>query len=179
MANSRTEMTIPTQSIIYFLLCLFGVLFFVFAGIIPEYNSIEKLEKKINRFKVQIEEEKYLRPLYETLKNKAGGKETRLLQFPSKGSIAKGQTDIIFTTFGEIARKSGTEVISIIPNLNFLTGNSQFMAVNIIVRGDLLSFRNFLKGTGEIPYLEQVEEIEIQQTPEGREYRVKIWLAVS
>jgi hypothetical protein len=49
----------------------------------------------------------------------------------------------------------------------------------MVIRGDFMSFRKFLIGVGELPYLERFEEIEIQQDPGFMEFRMKIWLALS
>lgn len=179
MADSGTGINIPNQSIIYLLLCLSGIFIFVFAGIIPQYRYLVSLEQKISRFKGEIEEEKYLTPVYESLKNKTQFNESRLLTFPLKESLSKEQTDAIFKTFGETSRKSGMTVLSIVPNINSLTGNSKRLSVNIILHGEYFNFRKFLSRAGEIPYLEYIEDIEIKQTSEGKEYRMKVWLAVS
>ena len=179
MATSRLEMTIPRQSITYLVLCILGILIFIVAGIIPYYRTIVKLDQKINRFSVDVEENKYLVPVYVSLKNKINGKDEMHRTLPSKESIAREQTDRIFMTFSEIARKTGMNVVSIVPNINSLAGNIKFLSVNVIVWGDYFNFRKFLNSAGEVPYLEHIEEIEIQQTPEGREYRMKLWLSVS
>ncbi|MDD5434238.1 MAG: hypothetical protein PH343_02290, partial [Nitrospira sp.] len=101
------------------------------------------------------------------------------LPLPSKESIAREDTDRIFMTFSDIARKTGMDVVSVVPNINSLAGNIKFLSVNVIVRGNYFNFHKFLNIAGEVPYLEHIEEIEIQQTPEGREYRMKLWLSVS
>lgn len=179
MAKFRIETAIPHQSLIYLASGLMGVLIFIFAGIIPGYRKIITLDNKISRFSMQAEEEKYLIPVYSSLKNKTQGKESRLLPFPAKESIPREQADRIFMTFNEMAHKTGIEVISVVPNLNALAGNIKFLSVNVILRGDYFNFRKFLSSAGDIPYLEHIEEIEIQQIPEGKEYRIKLWLAVS
>lgn len=179
MAKFRIETAIPHQSLIYLASCLIGILIFIFAGIIPGYRKIITLDNNIRRFSMQAEEEKYLIPLYNSLKNKTQAENSRLLPFPVKESIPRGQTDRIFMTFNEMARKTGMEVISVVPNVNSLTGNIKFLSVNVILRGDYFNFRKFLSNAGDIPYLEHIEEIEIQQIPEGKEYRIKMWLVVS
>lgn len=172
-------MDIPNKSIIYLVLCILGIIIFVLAGIIPQYRTMIKLDQKISRFKGGVEEEKYLLPVYESLKTKSKDKGPGLLPFPLKRGIPKEQTDTIFTTFRDIAGKSGMDIVSIIPNINSLIGNSRLLSVNIILHGNLINFRKFLTGTGDVPFLESIDEIDIQQTKEGKEYRMKILLVVS
>lgn len=179
MGKLRIDTTIHYKSLIYLALSFIGVLFFIVAGIIPGYRKVIDLDNKISRIKMQAEEGKYLIPFYSSLKEKALGKDSRVLPFPVRASIPKDQTDRIFMNLKEMARKNSIEVISVVPNINSLTGKIKYLSVNIILRGDFFNFRKFLSSAGEIPYLERIDEIEIQQIPEGKEYRMRLWLEVS
>ena len=76
------------------------------------------------------------------------------------------------------ARMSGMSLVSAIPNLNALTGDAQVLSVNIVLHGDFINLRKFLINLGGIPYVKQIEEIAIQQKPDTKEFRLKIWVAV-
>ena len=69
-------------------------------------------------------------------------------------------------------------LVSAVPNLGALTGDAQFIAVDIVLRGNFINFRKFLITLGGIPYLEHIEEIAIQAKPDVKEYRLKLWMAV-
>jgi len=71
------------------------------------------------------------------------------------------------------------ETISISPDVNSLANQSRSLLMHTVIRGDFMSFRKFLIGVGELPYLERFEEIEIRQDPDFMEFRMKIWLALS
>ena len=81
-------------------------------------------------------------------------------------------------TFSTAARVSGMSMVSAIPNLTALTGDAQFLSVNVVLRGDFLNLRKFLINLGGIPYVKQIEEIAIQQKLDTKEFRLKIWVAV-
>lgn len=179
MAKLRINTAIHYKSLIYLALSFIGVLFFIVAGIIPGYEKVADLDYKISRINVQAEEEKLLIPFYSSLYEKAHAKDSKLLPFPVRESIPKDQTDKIFMNLNEMARKNGMEVVSVIPNINSLTGKIKFLSVNIILRGDFFNFRKFLSSAGDMPYLERIDEMEIQQIPEGKEYRMRLWLVVS
>jgi hypothetical protein len=81
-------------------------------------------------------------------------------------------------TFSTAARMSGMSMVSAIPTFAALPGEAQFLSVNVVLRGDFINLRKFLINLGGIPYVTQIEEIAIQQKPDTKEFRLKIWVAV-
>jgi len=81
---------IPKDSLIYLTFCLFGILLFLFLGILPSSRKVADLERDITEIKARIEEQKTLFPLYRELKKK---RKENSLRPPSTGKerIAKGK----------------------------------------------------------------------------------------
>ena len=77
-----------------------------------------------------------------------------------------------------MAQKSKMEIVSVSPDINSMVGGSAAMLVHATLKGDYYNFRNFLIELGDRPFLERVEEIEIQQLPGTKEFRLKVWLVV-
>jgi hypothetical protein len=50
--------------------------------------------------------------------------------------------------------------------------------VNLVLRGDFVNFRNFLIRLGGNPAVQRIEEIVVQQKPDSKEFRLKIWVAI-
>jgi hypothetical protein len=50
--------------------------------------------------------------------------------------------------------------------------------VNLILKGNFLSFRKFLINLGGIAYVDHIEEIVIQGKTDAKEYRLKLWVAI-
>jgi Tfp pilus assembly protein PilO len=170
---------IPKRNIIFSLICLAGVLVIVFVGIIPEKLSSARFEQKMKNIQFQIEEQKNLYPIYHVLKKGIQTKDPRILPFPEKSPLLRTQMDIISTTIKEIARKANLETVSSSPDVNVLGYEPKSLPVNIVLRGDYLSFRKFLIGLGEMPYLERIEEIQIRQNEDMMEFKMKILLFIA
>jgi hypothetical protein len=81
--------------------------------------------------------------------------------------------------FKRIAESCGLETFSVTPDAKSLANNSKSISVLVVVRGDFPKLRAFLFELERLPYLEHIEEILIQAAGEGREFRLKTWLAVS
>lgn len=170
---------VPERSITYFLVCLFGVSLFLFAGILPAERSIADLDRKAADLKYQIEEQNTLFPLYLNLKKVTGGTGREALPFPAKVPMPKNSVHQIISMLKEEARKAGMEAVSVSADINIAAdGSATRMPVAMSVKGDFLLFRKLLIGLGAMPSFESIEELQIQQRAGYLEYTMKIWFAV-
>ena len=178
MAETKLGANIPQQSVIYTGFCLIGVLLFIFLGIIPAGRSLVDLDTQIAGARYKMEEQKALRPLFQSLQSQSEEKESQILPLPEKGKLPQARIDTLPMTFRTAAKVSGMTLASAIPDLNALTGDAQMLSVNVVLRGDFIRFRKFLIQLGGIPYVQQIEEIAIQGKTDVTEFRLKIWVAV-
>ncbi|MCX5820494.1 MAG: hypothetical protein NT047_11380 [Deltaproteobacteria bacterium] len=178
MAEQKMTTTFPRQSVIYLLLCLTGVIIFILAGILPNIWTMAELSTRITDAQFRLEEQRALSPFRKSLQDKSEKKESEILPLPAKGVLAQTKINTLPMTFSTAARMSGMSMVSAIPNLTALTGDAQSLSVNVLLRGDFMNLRKFLINLGGIPYVMQIEEIAIQQRPDTKEFRLKIWVAV-
>lgn len=164
----------------YLLICGGGILAFILLTIIPYQKTLVNLDKKIKTVSARIEEQKRLSPLFKDLLKKAGHKEPKLLTFPKRAKLARNNTDIITPVFREIAQKSNLTIESIIPDINSIIGNSGFLMIKLVMKGNFFNLRNFLVELYKIPYIDHAEQIKIQtvQGSEDLKFRLKICLAM-
>lgn len=178
MPEQRINMKIPKQSIIYLLIYLAGIIVFIAFGIIPNSISLAGFDKKIKETQLRLQEQKGILPIYQTLIKSIKSKKSFSLPMPEKRAISKGDAAQIFVTFRELAKKSALETLSIVPDISSLTISPEALPVNMVFKGKYFDFHNFLVQIGEIPYLEHIELIDIQQTPEAKKFGIKAWLAL-
>jgi Tfp pilus assembly protein PilO len=178
MAEQKLTTKFPKQSIIYLLLCLIGVLIFIFAGILPTNRTHAELSTKAADIQFQIEEQRALGPFLKSLQDKSEKKESAILPLPAKGTLARTKIDTLPMTFSTAAKMSGMSLVSANPTFTSQPGDAQFLPVNVILRGDFMNLRKFLIHLGGIPYVNQIEEIAIQQKPDTKEFRLKVWVTV-
>ena len=178
MAEIKLGIKLPPQSLTYIGIGVVVILVLVFVGIIPANRAIAKLEAKTKDVKFRIEEQRTLAPLYQALQVRSEKKESEFLPLPAKGKLSKSEISTLPLSFGAAAKMSGMSLVSAIPELNAMSGDAQFLAINTIIRGDFINFRKFLVTLGGLPYVQQIEEISIHQIPDTREFKLKIWVAV-
>lgn len=179
MYKKIKELMIPKRTLTYMAVCLSGLLIIIFIGIIPNWISSVKLERKIKNLQLQLEEKKQIYPIYKLLKNKDQQNYSTALPFPAKNKLLRESMDLFPATLTSISKEAGMDVVSISPDINLLSSGSKFLIVNAVIKGDFFNFRKLLVGLGKIPYSESVEEIQIRQQKDAMEFRLKIRLALA
>ena len=142
------------------------------------YQNIARLDTEINDLNTKINTHQSYAPMTKQLIDRMKVKPQRNLPLPAKAKLSVEQKDQISYIFKDMAQKSKMELLSVSPDINSMVGGSAAMLVHATLKGDYYNFRNFLIELGDRPFLERVEEIEIQQVPGTKEFRLKVWLVV-
>jgi hypothetical protein len=179
MITLKSFKLIPRRAVIIQLSWLGGLLLFILAVIVPVQGFVTGLDGRIKDIRYQVDEQKNLQPIYQALKTRSQTNAPSILPTPASGKLSRDLVSVVPSTLGRIVRNAAMETVSISPDVNSLANQSRSLLMRAVIRGGFMSFRKFLIGVGELPYLERLEEIEIQQDPDFMEFRMKIWLALS
>ena len=167
---------LPTQSLIYFLICGTGILVFIFLIIIPTQKAAFELDQDIEKLGNQIEEQRILKPVFDGLLKRVKNKNETALPATQKVKLARGDISKVSETLQDMARRSGLNLRSISTDVN-ASGDAGYLLLRIEATGDFMRFRDFLVDVGTIPSLEKIEEIQIRAIEASREFKLKIWMA--
>lgn len=168
---------LPTQSLVCFLLCGAGILAFVFLIIIPNSNTAAEMDRDIEKINERIEQQRILRPVFDSLLQRAKKRNTTELPSVKKEKLDRDDINRVSILLQEMAGRHELEIRDIQTDVNEIMKNTGFLLMRIQAFGDFMNFRDFLLDLGTIPALEQVEEINVQAVAGTREYRLKIWMA--
>ena len=168
----------PTVSVIYLFVCATLVLAFLVVGIHPYRAILEGQNAEIFRIQAQIEDQKVLQPVYTGLVERMRNGEATGEAVLPKTALPLDRIDQISSLVGEIARKHGLQLVTATPDVKALSKNSKLLTVYVVMQGDFLAFRKVLLDLVELPYVEHTEELQIQETAQGKEFKLKIWLAI-
>ncbi len=168
---------LPTQSLFLFLLCGAGIIVFVFLIILPTQNTSEQLDKDIIRISDRIEEQRILKPVFESLLKRAKRKNPTKL--PTTKTVKLDRADIskLSEDLQEMAFRHGLKVQDMKTDVAALIGKSGYLQMRLNLTGAFLDFRGFLVDLGTIPSLEIIEEIQIRAIEGSREFKIKMWMA--
>ena len=168
---------LPTQSLIYFLVCGTGILVFVLLIIIPTQKTSAELDRNIDKLSARIIEQRVLRPIFDNLLKQIKKKGPTDLPLTPKNKLTRGDIGRISERLLEIARRCDLKLHDIQTDVNALKNNAEYLLMHIHATGDFIRFRDFLVYLGNIPSLEQIEEIDIRAIENSREFKLKVWLA--
>ena len=178
MAEPKPESKIPRRSIAYIALCAVFIILFVFAVYIPTDKWSDELDAKTTEAKFRLHEQQTLTPVFQYLKVESEKVISDTLPLPPKGKLARAMINNLPKNFADSAKRSGMSLVVAKPDLSGLKGDFQTLPIDIILKGGFINFRKFLIGLGGMPYVERIEEISIQEIPDTKEFRLRVWVAI-
>lgn len=177
--NQKFNLNIPANSLSYMLICCGIIIVVVLLGIVPLYRYNANRSHDIKKIQTQIDEQKGLGGVYQLLRTTLEKKEVHTLPNPAKTKLSRQDADKFQDVFRAEAGKSGLMTISLMPDIKTITTGSQNLLYNATVKGEFANFRKLLVKLGYLPYIDQVEEINIKQYSDSMEFRMKIWIALA
>jgi hypothetical protein len=177
--EQQTAISLPKRSLYYILMCAGGILAFVLLGIVPAQRALMELETEIASTRARIEEQDTLFPRFqELLRQERAFYETGLSLPAERGTLPRDQVDGVAGILGVIAGRCNLEIPSVTPDLKSLADGSRTLAVRATVRGEFDLFRDFLLELNRLPYLDRINEVQVQETTGGLELRLRVSLAL-
>jgi hypothetical protein len=168
---------IPTQSLMYCLICGAGIIAFIFLIIIPNRKASVELDREIKKADERIGEQRILRPVFENLLKRAKQTGETDLPVTQEFKTVDGGINAITDLLREIARRHNLEMKDISTDVSELMKNTKKMIMRLNLTGNFLKFREFLLDLSAISQLEQIEEINIRAIEGTREYNLRIQMA--
>ena len=168
---------LPTQSLIYLLICCAGILVFLMMIIFPAQKSTAELDAEIVDLQARIEEQRILSPVFKSLFKKAKAKNQNGLPAQTKEKLSRDDISDLTVQLQKIAKDNNLQIDELAPDVNSLTDNSGFLSVNLTASGQFLDFRNLLVDLAMIPSFEMIETIDVRAMEGQRHVNVRVWLA--
>jgi len=170
-------LVLPRKNIIYLIFCGLGLLGIFLITFYANYRSLDKIEKNIKELQAKVESQKTFSPIFQELFREIQFKPPEGLPFPEPKKLAREETGRISMILQNVAGESGLKIAEIVPDVDSSIDASEHLMVNMTMFGDLSQLRTFLFNLGNLPYLEQIGQIQIKAVEDGREFRLKFWMA--
>jgi hypothetical protein len=168
---------LPTQSLILFLVCGAGILAYVFLIILPTQKNSAELDKDIVKIGDRIEEQRILKPVFESLLKQVQKKEPTDLPITPKAKLDRADISKLSEGLQEMAFRHGLKIQDMNTEVSDLIGKNGYLLMRINLTGAFMDFRNFLVDLGTIPSLEIIEEVQIRAIEGSREFKIRMWMA--
>ena len=168
---------LPTQSLVCFLFCGVGIVAFIFLIILPNQNLAAELDEEIKQINSRIERQRILRPVFDSLLKRAQKKKSTQLPATKKMKLERGDILKVSERLQEMAKRNDLSIVDVNTDVDEMMNNTGYMLMRLHITGEFLKFRDFLLDLGTIPWLEQIEEINVRAIEGNREYKLRIWMA--
>jgi hypothetical protein len=177
MRPGKFGAVMPVQSIVLFLLCAAGVLFFLLLIILPSQKLSAEYDQDILALRARIEEQKILLPVFKNLFEKSKAPAPAGLPSPAKQKLARTEVGNAPKIVRKVAESQGVAVKEISLDVNSVADASGRVVVNFSAFGQFMDFRRLLMELAALPYLESLDDIEVSAVEGGEEIAMKIFLA--
>jgi hypothetical protein len=145
--------------------------------IIPTQKTSAELDQEIEKVGNRIEEQRILKPLFESLLKRAKKKNPTKLPVTKKVKLDRADISKVSESLQEMTFRHGLKIQDLKTDVSSIIGKSGFLLMRLKLTGDFMSFRDFLVDMGTIPSLELIEDIQIRAIEGSREYKIKVWIA--
>ena len=168
---------LPTQSLILFLVCGAGILAYVFLIILPTQKNSAELDQEIVKIGDRIEEQRILKPVFESLLKQVQKKEPTDLPITPIAKLDRADISKLSQGLQEMAFRHGLKIQDMNTEVSDLIGKNGYLLMRLNLTGAFMDFRNFLVDLGTIPSLEIIEEVQIRAIEGSREFKIRMWMA--
>lgn len=174
----KINQAIPAKSLGYMLMCG-GIILIIVLGLISFHRYNATRIQDVKKLENQIKEQKGFEPVYQAMLKELDKKEVYELPNPRKVTLPRQDIEKFQETVRQAAGKAGLVPVSVLPDVKTMTGASATLLVNATLKGELLNFRKFVVSLGAVPYVDQIEEVNVKQFGDAMEFKTKIWVVVS
>ncbi len=175
----KIKQALPANSLGYILICGGIIVIILLLGIFPLNRLNASRLRDVEKIQNQIDEQKELGQVHQLVKSASENKVDYVLPNPAKIKLSRQDTEKFQKAFRAEAEKANLLVMSLMPDVQSMGSGSQYLIYDATIKGEFANFRKLMVGLGELPYIEQIEEMNIKQESDSMEFRVKIGIALA
>ena len=123
----KKSSVLPTQSLIYFLICGAGILVFVLLIIIPSQKTVAELDKDIVKLSDRIDEQRMLKPVFDSLLSRVKAKKPIELPVVKKEKLNLGDISKISESLQGSAARYDLRLLDIQTDVNTLSDKAGYL----------------------------------------------------
>ena len=175
--ESQIKIKPDKHNIVFLFLCLGGLATLYIVGIFPIYSESNQLDFKIPQIQQKVNEQEQLEAMFSVVdKERKSNLSDHSLPNIHVSSLPQNQTDTILPDFEKIASNSLMNVIEVTPSLK-KSADLKRLVIKSKLNGDFSNIRSFLFDLLNLPYVNQINKIELK--PAGKELRCNLTFSIN
>jgi len=146
--------------------------------IVPSYLAVGKVEARRAKIETEVKSQRLLVPVFGKLIKKRRELNKFTADLTVRTALARDDAGGVTDTLTRLASGNRMQMTGINLDLNAMVSEVRLMQVDIVLRGNLADYRTFLQQLIVVPHVEFIERLRIKAIPDGREFRMRVWVAL-
>ncbi len=146
--------------------------------VVPSYFAIGKAEIARKQVESQVNAQRQLAPVFGKLVKKRRELNAASTKMPARAALERDEAGNVSDMLTRLAASNRMQTIGVTSDLNAMVNEAKLMQVDLVLRGELENYRQFLDQLIKVPHLEFIERLRITAIPAGREYGLRVWIAL-
>lgn len=167
----KEKMVLP--AIFLLVLLLLGLL-----GILPTIWKIEETQIAIEKLRVDLRRQETLLPIHSILERRIQDSLPEAIAVNQIRPLKIEAIDDLPEVFETLASVCKAELVSVTPQVRSLQGGREVFRVDTRMRGDFPVFNTLLNRLNQMVFVETIDFMAINVTPNGQEMDLSVWLAI-
>lgn len=153
-----------------------GAVIFLILVVLPNNRRLSALEGKIKNMSFQLDEQKILHPIYQSISRKGTlTAEEADLRGPRQGPADMDLEETI-EAIKRIAENKALTIQTITQDKSITQKDSRYLQISAAMKGDLSRLREFMLESTRIPTIEHIERLHLGAEKDGRTLVVHFWM---
>jgi len=163
-----------SSNMIYLGVCLVGIIAFFFVGIYPNINSLREMDQEIEVLNQEVQTQELLFPVYLKLLADITNKIPTKLSVPEREKISHNVLGRINAMFAKMASESNVSFIKAVADASNYLDDKGRLSMTATFSGDFFDLRQLILKICRLPYLESIDEMQIETLKNSKQIKFKI-----
>ncbi len=152
------------ENILFATFCLGGLLILILFGYIPLHHQATELQAKIGQLNLKTQEQQQIASLLTLVDRKLANSRQNILPDFKAADLPMSKSANILTDMAKIAKESNLELAAITPELGDKKEDWHNLGVKVALYGKFPNLRKFIMHLLTLPYITDIDRIEIKST---------------
>ena len=168
---------IHTSNLLYLGICMLSIIAFFFVGIYPNLKSLDEVDEEIGALNHKVRTQELLYPVYLRLLAEITHRSPTKLPIPKSHKISTNDLTGINKAFMDIANENNATFISAVPDASNYLEDMGYLTLNVSFAGDFFDLRSLLLAVCRLPYLEAIDQMQMETVNEKKRLIIKMKVA--
>lgn len=167
------------NNIVYMVICALGILAFFLIGIYPNMQSMDELTKETAMLTKKVQAQEILYPVYRQLIKEVRQQVSSELTLPERTVLSQPDFNKINDLFFKLGQQCDVVFLSAVPDAESYLEDIGHLTLHISFKGDYFNFRKLLLDLCMLPYLDVIEQMNIDTEASEKMILLKLRLLQS